>query len=82
MRRAEAMGYTNVKVYREGWPEWTEKNVGVMAPQFLKEAWLDKDIPHVLTDARAPLEMARGHVKGAVSLTPDQVKPGLPTPMP
>jgi rhodanese-related sulfurtransferase len=77
LRRAEAMGYTQVKVYREGWPEWTEKNVGVLAPQFLKEAWLDKDIPHVLIDARAPAEMARGHIKGAVSLTPEQVKAAL-----
>jgi rhodanese-related sulfurtransferase len=77
LRRAEAMGYTQVKVYREGWPEWTEKNVGVVSAQFLKEAWIDKDIPHVLIDARAPLEMARGHVKGAVSLTPEQVKAAL-----
>jgi rhodanese-related sulfurtransferase len=77
LRRAEAMGYTNVKVYREGWPEWTEKNVGVMAPQFLKEAWLDKGIPHVLIDARAPLDMARGHIQGAVSLTPQQIKGAL-----
>jgi len=77
LRRAEAMGYTKVRVYREGWPEWTMKNVGVMAPQFLKEAWLDKDIPHVLIDARAPLDMARGHIKGAASLTPDQVKAAL-----
>jgi rhodanese-related sulfurtransferase len=23
LRRAEAMGYTNARVYREGWPEWT-----------------------------------------------------------
>ncbi|MEW6689142.1 MAG: rhodanese-like domain-containing protein, partial [Pseudomonadota bacterium] len=35
LRRAEAMGYTNVKVYREGWPEWTKKNYGVISPQFL-----------------------------------------------
>jgi rhodanese-related sulfurtransferase len=79
LRRAEALGHTNVKVYREGWPEWTMKNVGVMSAQALKEAWLDKDIPHVLVDARAPLDMARGHVKGAVSLTPDQVKAALKT---
>jgi rhodanese-related sulfurtransferase len=77
LRRAEAMGYTDVKVYREGWPEWTEKNVGVMATQFLKEAWLDTDIPHVLIDARAPLEMARGHIKAAASITPDQIKAAL-----
>ena len=77
MRRAEALGHTNVKVYREGWPEWTTKHVGVMSAQFLKEAWLDKDIPHVLIDARAPLDMARGHVKGAVSLAPDQIAAAL-----
>jgi rhodanese-related sulfurtransferase len=77
LRRAEAMGYTNVKVYREGWPEWTEKNVGVMSAQFLKEAWLDKDMPHVLVDARAPLDNARAHIKGAASLTPAQVKAAL-----
>jgi rhodanese-related sulfurtransferase len=66
-----------MKVYREGWPEWTERNVGVLSAKFLKEAWIDKDIPHVLIDARAPLEMARGHIPGAVSLTPEQVKPAL-----
>jgi rhodanese-related sulfurtransferase len=77
MRRAEAMGYTNVKVYREGWPEWTEKNVGVMSAQFLKEAWLDKDIPHVLIDARAPLDNARAHIQGAASITPEQIKTAL-----
>jgi rhodanese-related sulfurtransferase len=77
LRRAEAMGYTKVKVYREGWPEWTEKNVGIIAPKFLKEAWLDKDIPHVLIDARPPADMARGHIPGAVSLVPEQVKAAL-----
>jgi rhodanese-related sulfurtransferase len=78
LRRAEAMGYTNVRVYREGWPEWTTKNVGIMAPQFLKEAWIDKDIPHVLIDAREPVMMARGHIQGAVSLVPGHVKAALP----
>ena len=77
LRRAEAMGYTNVKVYREGWPEWTEKNVGALSAAALKEAWLDKDIPHVLIDARAPLDNARAHIKGAVSITPEQVKGAL-----
>jgi rhodanese-related sulfurtransferase len=77
LRRAEAMGYTKVRVYREGWPEWTEKNVGVLSAAFLKEAWLDKDIPHVLIDAREPLAMARGHIRGAVSITPEQIKAAL-----
>ena len=78
LRRAEALGYTNVKVYREGWPEWTTKNWGVLAPQFLKEAWIDKDIPHVLIDARPAADIARsGFIKGAVSITPEQIKGAL-----
>ncbi|HQW37853.1 MAG TPA: rhodanese-like domain-containing protein [Usitatibacteraceae bacterium] len=73
LRRAEAMGYTNVKVYREGWPEWTTKNVGVLAASHLKAAWIDKGIPHVLLDARSVAEMASGYIKGAVSVEPSRL---------
>ena len=64
LRRAEAMGYTNVKVYREGWPEWTQKNVGVLSAEYLKQAWLDKDIPHVLIDVRPAVEAQAGFIRG------------------
>lgn len=77
LRRAEAMGYTNVKVYREGWPEWTTKNVGVLAAAHLKQAWIDKDIPHVLVDARPLAEMAAGYIKGAVSVEPSRIASAL-----
>lgn len=73
LRRAEAMGYTNVKVYREGWPEWTTKNVGVLAASHLKEAWIDKGIPHVLLDARSLADMAPGYIRGAVSVEPSRL---------
>ena len=65
--RAEKLGYTNVKVYHEGLPEWLKKNYAVLSPQFLKEAWIDKDIPHVLLDVRASRESKRGFIKGAVA---------------
>lgn len=77
LRRAEAMGYTNVKVYREGWPEWTQKNVGVLSAAHLKGAWLDKSIPHVLIDARPAAEVKAGFIPGAVAITPAQVKAAL-----
>ena len=78
LRRAEAMGYSNVKVYREGWPEWTQKNYGVISPQFVKEAFIDKDIPHVLIDARQAGEAQRsGFMPGAVQLPADKVKGAL-----
>jgi rhodanese-related sulfurtransferase len=77
LRRAEAMGYTNAKVYREGWPEWTQKNVGVLAGAHLKGAWIDKGIPHVLVDARPTAEMQAGFIKGAVSVEPSRVAKAL-----
>jgi rhodanese-related sulfurtransferase len=68
MQRAEAMGYTNAKVYREGMPEWLQKNYGVLSATFLKDAWIDKDIPHVLLDVRPASEMAGGFIPSAVSM--------------
>lgn len=77
LRRAEAMGYTNAKVYREGWPEWTQRNVGILAGAHLKEAWIDRDIPHVLVDARPAAETKSGFIKGAVAIGPAQVGAAL-----
>ncbi len=77
LRRVEKMGYTNAKVYREGMPEWSQKNVGVLSAAFLSDAWIGKDIPHVLIDARAPQALAGGFVKGAVSLPPEKVAGAL-----
>jgi rhodanese-related sulfurtransferase len=78
LRRAEAMGYTNARVYREGWPEWTQKSWGVISPQFVKEAFLDKGIPHVMIDARQAGEAQRsGFIPGAVQLPADKVKGAL-----
>jgi rhodanese-related sulfurtransferase len=81
LQKAEALGYTNVKVYREGYPEWLEKNIGVIAAPHLKEAWIDKDIPHVLIDARPASTAAEGAIPGAVSIPPSKVREavaGLP----
>lgn len=75
--RAEKLGYTNVKVYHEGLPEWTKRNYLVLSPQFLKEAWIDKDIPHVLLDVRAAGEAEKGFIKGAVSMPAANVAQSL-----
>ena len=81
--KAEALGYTNVKVYREGYPEWLEKNIGVIAAPHLKEAWIDKQIPHVMVDARPASTAAEGAIPGAVSVPPSKVRSavaGFPDP--
>jgi rhodanese-related sulfurtransferase len=66
--KAKKLGYTNLKVYKDGMPAWSVKNYGVLSTQFLKEAWIDKDIPHILLDVRAEKIAAKGFIKGAVSM--------------
>ena len=65
--KAKKLGYTNLKVYKDGMPAWSARNYGVLSTQFLKEAWIDKDIPHVLLDVRTAKIAAKGFIKGAVS---------------
>lgn len=72
-KRAEALGYTNTKVYREGWPEWTQRNVGVLAPAHYRDAWLARDIPNVLVDARPAAEALEGSIPGAVRIGPSEI---------
>lgn len=66
--RAEKLGYTNVKVYHEGLPEWSKKNYTVLSAQSLKEAFIDKDIPLVLLDVRPAIQARKSFIKGAVTL--------------
>ncbi|MBL0225918.1 MAG: sulfurtransferase [Geobacteraceae bacterium] len=65
--KAKKLGYTNIKVYKDGIPAWQLRNYAVVSAAFLKEAWIDKDIPHVLLDARAAKVAAKGYIKGAVT---------------
>jgi rhodanese-related sulfurtransferase len=52
----------------------------VISPQFVKEAFLDKGIPHVMIDARQAGEAQRtGFIPGAVQLPADRVKGALKT---
>ena len=75
--RAEKLGYTNVKVYHEGLPEWTKKNYTVLSAQFLKEAYIDKDIPNVLLDVRPAAVAQQGFIKGAVTLPAAEIAANL-----
>lgn len=79
MRKAEKLGYTNLRVYREGMPDWQTRSYAVLTPKFLKSAYIDKDIPHVLIDARSTDDAASGHILGAVSAPAAQAKALLKT---
>jgi rhodanese-related sulfurtransferase len=76
-RKALAMGYKNTKVYHEGVPEWQMKDFLVTRPEFVKAAYVDKDIPAIILDVRSPEEAAGGRIKGAVSMPAASVKSQL-----
>ncbi len=73
-RKARALGYTNTKVYHEGVPEWQKKDYLSTRPEFVKEAYVDKDIPAVILDVRSAEEAKSGHIKGAVDMPAAVVK--------
>jgi rhodanese-related sulfurtransferase len=76
-RKAVGLGYTNTKVYHEGVPEWQTRDYLATRPQFVKEAYVDKDIPAVIVDVRSADEATSGHIKGAVGMPAATVKSHL-----
>lgn len=68
LKKAKLLGYTNLRVYREGQPEWATRHYQVTTPSFVKAAYVDRDIPHVMIDARTAADATSGHIKGAVSV--------------
>ena len=67
LEKAEQLGYKNLKVFREGMPGWLQRKPGEITAGFIKEAWLDKQMPFVLLDARAKQDAEKGFIKGAVT---------------
>jgi len=65
--KAETLGYTNIRVYAAGYPDWTTNGglPGVSAT-YVKEV-LDKGNA-VVVDARPPRKFKKGYVPGAVNI--------------
>jgi rhodanese-related sulfurtransferase len=75
----ESQGYTNVKVYHDGYPAWAQKNYGVVSPQALKEGWFDKELSFVLLDVRSEAAAKKGFIKGAVNIPEAALEGALPS---
>lgn len=71
--KAQTLGYTNVRVYAGGYPEWVQSGrlAAISIPQLKK--LLDEKAPLTLVDAR-PKERKydKGHIPGAISLPESQ----------
>ncbi len=82
-RKAEALGYTNVKVFAEGYPAWIAQkgNYPAVSAEWVK-AQLDKGAPMTLVDARPRrAKYDKGHIPTAISIPDmqfDQLKAELP----
>lgn len=70
--KAEKLGYTNIKVYAQGFPDW-KKNGGIVAvtvPHLKK--MMDRDTKMVIVDSRPKArKYDKGHIPGAISI-PDR----------
>lgn len=64
-RMAEKLGYTNVKVYHVGAPDWVAKG----NPLLTTKDFVAKRMGFiVLIDTRGPEEAKKGHIQGAVAI--------------
>ena len=75
-RKAEKLGYTNVRVFAEGYPAWLK--VAGNYPS-VSEVWvkkqIDKNAEMVLIDSRPKRKKYdKGHISGAVSIPDSQFK--------
>ena len=71
--KAEKLGYTNVRVYAEGFPEWAAKgNLQAVSVARVKQL-MDEKAAMTLVDARPKdRKYDKGHIPGAVSLPDSQ----------
>jgi rhodanese-related sulfurtransferase len=68
VRRAAALGYTNVKGYIEGFPEWKKAGLPVaVSPKHIFSE-MEKEMPFVLIDVRLRDLAEKEHLPGAVNI--------------
>lgn len=67
--KAEKLGYTNVKVYAGGYPEWIAKgNIGAVSVAFIKKQIDDKAAMMLIDSRPKDRKYDKGHIPGAISI--------------
>jgi rhodanese-related sulfurtransferase len=71
--KAEKLGYTNIKVYADGFPDWVKNgNLHAVSVAHIKKL-LDEKAPITLIDARpAARKYDLGHIPGAINMPDSQ----------
>lgn len=67
-KKAEALGYTNIKVYAEGEPEWIKRGLPLsVSTAYVKKLIDDKDKVAII-DARPKRVFEKGAIPGAINI--------------
>lgn len=67
-RKAEALGYTNIKVYAEGEPEWVKQGLPLSVSTAYVKKLIDDKEKVVLIDARPKRVFDKGAIPGALNI--------------
>jgi rhodanese-related sulfurtransferase len=70
--KAEKLGYTNIKVYPHGFPEWAAKGMNVAVSAAFIKKQIDEKTNAVLVDARPARVFAKGSIPGAINIPETQ----------
>lgn len=67
-KKAEALGYTNIKVYAEGEPEWTKRGLPLSVSTAYVKKLIDDKEKFMLIDARPKRVFEKGAIPGAINI--------------
>jgi len=67
-RKAEALGYTNIKVYAKGEPEWTKQGMPLAVSTAYVKKLIDDKENVLLIDARPKRVFDKGAIPGAINI--------------
>jgi rhodanese-related sulfurtransferase len=78
--KAEALGYTNIKVYAAGFPDWEAKGALVAVSLAHIRKLMDDKADFVLVDSRPERTFEKGAIPGAINISDskfDKLAPGM-----
>lgn len=70
--KAEKLGYSNIKVYPYGFPEWKAKGMHVAVSAAFVKKQIDEKTNAVLIDARPARVFGKGSIPGAINIPETQ----------
>ncbi|UCG78910.1 MAG: hypothetical protein JSV21_03515 [Nitrospirota bacterium] len=76
-RKAEKLGYTNVKVFHGGMPTWKKARGEVISTVIYPKSMIDQGVPFVAVDLREEKDAEKAHIMGAVGIPANKIKSAM-----